>query len=368
MRMFRPLFPLLAALCGCLVCAFGQDDPVARIVEYSQLLKRNPASSLAHYRLAEAYLQESNYQSAANEFREALNGDLEPKWTEVWAHIHLAGIFDVTGQHARAINEYQQAQQTGDNTDGALDRAKNYLEHAKSAIYLTAAPGPWLNGAPIGEPIQKTEPEYSDEARVAELEGTVVLSGRIGEDGLAHDLSVAQSVGLGLDDKAMEAVKEWTFRPPLADLGGGIALRTQIRVDFRLPEKQSRWHLIRAEFHAPAEVSRPTFVNALYPIGAGIGPEAMEEGRILVAVGRMASAKLRFDVDEHGLPVNFQVQNASEALWGSEATAVVGQWRFTPGTKNGIPFSVPCEVELVWGNRKLTSDLERQLHNVLTPR
>ena len=45
-------------------------------------------------------------------------------------------------------------------------------------------------------------------------------------------------------------------------------------------------------------ISHPVFVNALYPIGAGIGPEAMEEGRVLVAIGRLASAKLTFVVDE----------------------------------------------------------------------
>ncbi len=57
-------------------------------------------------------------QSAANEFREALNGDLEPKWTEVWAHINLGKIFDITGQRERAVNEYKLAIRTKDNTQG----------------------------------------------------------------------------------------------------------------------------------------------------------------------------------------------------------------------------------------------------------
>jgi Tfp pilus assembly protein PilF len=45
-------------------------------------LEPNPRSSLAHYRIADIFIRQRNYQSAANEFREALNGDLEPKWTE----------------------------------------------------------------------------------------------------------------------------------------------------------------------------------------------------------------------------------------------------------------------------------------------
>jgi tetratricopeptide (TPR) repeat protein len=69
-----------------------------------------------------------HYQNAANEFREVFNGDLEPKWTEVWAHINLGKIFDATAQRDRALNEYRQALKTKDNTRGALDEAKKYTE------------------------------------------------------------------------------------------------------------------------------------------------------------------------------------------------------------------------------------------------
>lgn len=53
---------------------------------------------------------------------------------------------------------------------------------------------------------------------------------------------------------------------------------------------------------------------------------------------------------------------------GSEATAVVGQWRFTPGMQNGIAIAVPCTVEMVWGEKELSVPLERQLHDVLAAR
>ena len=212
------------------------------------------------------------------------------------------------------------------------------------------------------DPIQKTEPEYTDEARLAELEGAVVLTGSIDAEGFAQDLKVAEPLGLGLDEKAVEAVQQWHFAP---DVYPGVV---QISVQFQLPSKRSRWHLIAAQFDAPPGVSRPIFASAEYPIGAGIGPEAMEEGRVLVAIGRLATAKLKFDIDEHGVPANFQIQSTSDDVWGPEATALVGQWRFMPGTKKGIPVRVPCTVDLVWGTRELTPGLERQLHDVLTPR
>ena len=169
-----------------------------------------------------------------------------------------------------------------------------------------------------------------------------------------------EPLGLGLDEKAIEAAKQWHFKPKQDETA-------QIAVDFRLP-KQSRWHLIRASFGPPAGTSRPVFVSALYPIGAGIGPQAIEEGSVLAAIGRLATAKVTFDVDEHGIPVHLQVLDSSEPLWGTEAMSVVDQWRFTPGMKNGIAVAVPCTLELVWGQRKLTPDLERQLHDVLAAR
>jgi hypothetical protein len=97
------------------------------LTEFNKALAINKNSSLAHYRIADVFYTQRNYQSAANEFREALNGDQEPRWTEVWSHIRLGQIFDITGSRDRAVNEYRQAIQTGDNTQGALDEARKYL-------------------------------------------------------------------------------------------------------------------------------------------------------------------------------------------------------------------------------------------------
>ena len=104
-----------------------QGDLAGALLEYNKALEVNKNSSLAHYRIAEVFYLQRNYQSAANEYREAINGDNEPKWTEVWSHIGLGKIFDITGQRDRAVNEYRQAIQTHDNTQGAQDEAQRYL-------------------------------------------------------------------------------------------------------------------------------------------------------------------------------------------------------------------------------------------------
>ena len=95
--------------------------------EYQKALDVQRNSSMAHYRIGETFFLQGNMQPAANAFREALSGDLEPKWTEVWAHIFLGKIFDVSDQRDRAVNEYRQALRTKDNTYGALEEAGKYV-------------------------------------------------------------------------------------------------------------------------------------------------------------------------------------------------------------------------------------------------
>ncbi|HTA24574.1 MAG TPA: M1 family aminopeptidase [Terriglobales bacterium] len=105
-----------------------QGDLAAALSEYNKALSVSKNSSLAHYRIAEIFFQQKNYQASANAYRDSLNGDGEPRWTEVWSHIQLGKIFDVTGQRERAVGEYRQALQTNDNTQGALDEARKYLQ------------------------------------------------------------------------------------------------------------------------------------------------------------------------------------------------------------------------------------------------
>ena len=105
-----------------------QGDFAGALVEFNKALEVSKNSSLAHYRVAEVFFMQKNYQASANAYREALNGDGDPRWTEVWSHIQLGKIFDITGQRERATNEYRQAIQTNDNTQGALDEARKYLK------------------------------------------------------------------------------------------------------------------------------------------------------------------------------------------------------------------------------------------------
>jgi len=105
-----------------------QGDLAGALSEFNKALDINKNSSLAHYRIAEIFFLQHNYQASANAYRDSLNGDGDPRWTEVWSHIQLGKIFDTTGQRERATNEYRQALQTNDNTAGAMDEARRYLQ------------------------------------------------------------------------------------------------------------------------------------------------------------------------------------------------------------------------------------------------
>ncbi|HET8827268.1 MAG TPA: M1 family aminopeptidase [Terriglobales bacterium] len=110
-----------------------QGDLAGALSEFNKALDINKNSSLAHYRIAEIFFLQHNYQASANAYRDSLNGDGDPRWTEVWSHIQLGKIFDTTGQRERATNEYRQALQTNDNTAGAMDEARRYLQKAYEA-------------------------------------------------------------------------------------------------------------------------------------------------------------------------------------------------------------------------------------------
>jgi len=106
----------------------AQGDLPGALAEYQKALEANSQSSLASYRIGELLFAQRNYQASVNSYRDALRGDGEPRWTEVWSHIQLGKIFDVTGQRDRAVNEYRLAVQTNDNTQGAVNEARQWLQ------------------------------------------------------------------------------------------------------------------------------------------------------------------------------------------------------------------------------------------------
>jgi periplasmic protein TonB len=88
-------------------------------------------------------------------------------------------------------------------------------------------------GVTVPQVLFNPEPSFSDEARKAKAQGMVLLWVVVGRDGHPYDIRVGQSLGMGLDEKAIEAVHRWRFRPATLN-GQPVATQIAIQVDFHL--------------------------------------------------------------------------------------------------------------------------------------
>jgi TonB family protein len=182
--------------------------------------------------------------------------------------------------------------------------------------------------------ISREEPQYSEEARIAKLQGTVLLSTVVGEDGKARDIRVVRSLGLGLDESAIAAVAKWNFTP--ASKGGQpVAVQTQVTCNFRLQKGPDEWSLARAQFNVPPGSTLPSILRAPYPQPTG-QPEN-------------AAVRLTFDVDAQGMPVNLQVENSSDPKWNDEVIAMIREWRFKAALNNGTAFQSHGVLDFIRG-------------------
>jgi aminopeptidase N len=121
-----------------------KENFIEAIRAYEKALRMNPRKSIAHFSLAEVFYEQFNLQAAANSFRDALNGDRQPPWIEVWCYVYLGKIYDILGQRQRAMAEYNKAINTNDDTNGAQEEAKKWLAEpftrARTTMDITEPP------------------------------------------------------------------------------------------------------------------------------------------------------------------------------------------------------------------------------------
>jgi len=112
--------------------------------------------------------------------------------------------------------------------DGIGDSTGPHVGSGPPGIY-----SPGRGGVTTPQVIFNPEPSFSDEARKAKAQGMVLLLLVVGKDGRPHDIRVGQSLGMGLDEKAIEAVNRWRFRPATLN-GQPVATQIAVQVDFHL--------------------------------------------------------------------------------------------------------------------------------------
>jgi TonB family protein len=184
--------------------------------------------------------------------------------------------------------------------------------------------------------VTKATPAYTDEARLAKLEGSVLLSLVVGADGQPRDIQVARPLGLGLDEKAVENVRAWQFKPGTKN-GIPVAVLVQEEVFFRPERTLWDWHVVRAAFRSPPLETPPALINVKFPP--------------TVELEENASVTIAFDISLKGVPADLHVVKSPSAKWEGEVLAAVREgWRFRPGVVDGKPAAVPAWFEFVRGS------------------
>jgi len=187
--------------------------------DYFQRLERSDPAQTGTAMMWLALLREraQNYPEADKLFQSALAVENDGRQTAIMHRVYAAYL----RRQGRTDDAAAQDQAAG---AAAAPSAK---PATADGIYRVG------NGTSAPVMLHKTEPGYSEEARVAQYQGTVVLYVEIGTDGMAHNIQVLRSLGMGLDDQAIDAVSQWQFKPGTRN-GVPVPVAATIEVNFRL--------------------------------------------------------------------------------------------------------------------------------------
>jgi TonB family protein len=224
--------------------------------------------------------------------------------------------------------------------------AANVARRLAFSMCLTAAaqqaPSPQLTVLRLGPGIMapfvvaKAQPEYTEEARLARLEGSVLLSVVVDAAGQPSDIQVDRPLGLGLDERAVENVRHWQFKPG-TKAGIAVAVRVNQEVFFHTRRNLWDWHAVRAIFVPPDGAARPVVIKTKFP--ATVDEE------------ENASVTIAFQVGRNGVPMNASVLKSSNTKWEKDLLAALREgWRFRPGTQDGKTLVVRAWFEFVRGS------------------
>ena len=197
-------------------------------------------------------------------------------------------------------------------------------------------PGVYRIGGGVSAPVPtyRVEPEYSEEARVAKWQGAVLLQVVIDPSGVPQNIQVVRPLGLGLDQKAIEAVQKWRFKPGVKD-GQPVPVAANIEVNFRL--------LQSPEPVAAVGGSRPVMVGGKVMesrLIRRVPPEYPDLARRARIEG---TVELNVVIGADGTVQSIQPVSGPAMLLQA-ANDAVAQWVYQPMMVNGQPTTVQTSV------------------------
>jgi TonB family protein len=192
------------------------------------------------------------------------------------------------------------------------------------------------NGATAPSIITKVDPEYSELARKLSIGGTVTLSIVVNKEGIAENIRVVKSLGMGLDQKAMEAVQKWRFHPG-SNQGVPVSTRAVVEINFGLLGSRApdRWY-----YSGPIEFSPDP----------GLTPPVLKDASMPNATGDSTNetVSLGFTVNESGSVKNIHAISGPKS--GSDLLArSLEKWKFQPAAIGGQPAATNGTVRFVKG-------------------
>jgi TonB family protein len=208
-----------------------------------------------------------------------------------------------------------------------------------------AAPSPagvYRVGGGVTAPrlIRKVEPEFPEQDRRAQVQGTVTLYVQVGPEGKAENMRVLHSISPGLDAAAMGAVSQWQFEPGKKD-GKPVRVESQIEVNFRFQDNK--------EGDVPSELAKVASVGGYPATSIGpvlikkIEPEFTAEARAAKFQGTVTVSAI---IGADGVPGDIRLVHSLGMGLDEKAIEAVKQWRFRPATKDGKPVAMMSMIEV----------------------
>ena len=211
------------ALLGLGTLALGNKNEEQAVQFFERARAINPAGAgAAMMWLAIARERQNNIEEAESMYKGAMalaDSDSDAAATILELYARFLGR-QGRGDEAKPLSERAMALRKASQT---------------SAAAATPNPSVYRIGGGVAPPtlVSKKEPEYTEEARIARYEGTVAIYVEIREDGFPQNMRVLRGLGLGLNEKAIEAIREWRFKPGTKE-GRAVTVAATVEVNYRL--------------------------------------------------------------------------------------------------------------------------------------
>ena len=187
----------------------------------------------------------------------------------------------------------------------------------------------------------ETKPSYTEQARLAGVEGTVVVYAEITKDGSPENLRILRSLGFGLDEEAIRSVQQWRFEPSQeSEKPSRVAMYVPVR--FRLDRQIYGAQLPSAagenEIFQIAEggITVPRIISR-------VEPSYTEEARTAKIGGTVV---LFAEITSAGTVENVVVLHKLGKGLDESAVRAIKQWKFSPALKDGRPVAVMITIEM----------------------